>query len=244
MIKLYDELAAWWPLLSPPEDYAEEAAFFESLIFRDGLPPAPTLLELGCGGGSNAYYFKKRFARVTLTDRSPQMLDISRALNPECLHHQGDMRTLRLEDRFDVVFIHDAIDYMTTAADLALALETAFVHCRPGGRALFVPDYTRETFQPGTEHGGHDGDGRSLRYLEWTFDPDPADTQYTSHMVYLLREGDRPLQSVDEQHRCGLFSRNDWLDLLRRAGFEPERIEDPYRRDLFLARKPASGAML
>ena len=35
------------------------------------------------------------------------------------------LRTLRLGRAFDVVFIHDAIDYMTTHHDLRLALETA-----------------------------------------------------------------------------------------------------------------------
>lgn len=28
-LKLYGDLASWWPLLSAPADYAEEAAFFE-----------------------------------------------------------------------------------------------------------------------------------------------------------------------------------------------------------------------
>lgn len=28
MQKLYKELATWWPLLSPIEDYVEEAKFF------------------------------------------------------------------------------------------------------------------------------------------------------------------------------------------------------------------------
>jgi hypothetical protein len=28
MSKLYNELAVWWPLLSPVAEYAEEAAFF------------------------------------------------------------------------------------------------------------------------------------------------------------------------------------------------------------------------
>jgi hypothetical protein len=31
-VKLYDELAEWWPLFSAPEDYAEEAAFFARLL--------------------------------------------------------------------------------------------------------------------------------------------------------------------------------------------------------------------
>jgi len=29
---LYRELADWWPLLSAPEDYAEEALFYERAI--------------------------------------------------------------------------------------------------------------------------------------------------------------------------------------------------------------------
>ena len=59
---------------------------------------------------------------------------------------------------------------MTTEADLRAALETAFVHTRPGGVAVLLPDCTRETLREGTRTGGHDGDGRALRYLEWTRD--------------------------------------------------------------------------
>ncbi len=32
MTKLYHELAAWWPLLSAPADYAEAAAFYHQVI--------------------------------------------------------------------------------------------------------------------------------------------------------------------------------------------------------------------
>ena len=67
------------------------------------------------------------------------------------------------DDRFEVdaVFVHDAVAYMTTEADLRQVIETAFAHCRPGGIALFIPDHTAENFQPVTDHGGSDGpDGR------------------------------------------------------------------------------------
>lgn len=235
---MYDELADWWPLLSPLEEYAEEAAFFGQVLIEAGLPPSPSLLELGCGGGSNAFHLKKRFAEVTLTDLSPQMLAVSRSLNPECEHFQGDMRTLRLGCVYDAVFIHDAIDYMTTSQDLGQAIETAFVHCKAAGAVLFVPDHVRETFRSSTEHGGSDGDGRALRYLEWTYDPDENDTMYTIEYVYLLREGNGPIRVEHEQHVCGLFPRAEWLRLLREAGFEPEVIRDEYERIIFLARKP------
>lgn len=241
MHKLYTELASWWPLLSPPDEYLDEVAFFRQVLVAAGLPSAPTLLELGCGGGNNAVHLKANFAQVTLTDLSPQMLAVSRTLNPDCEHIVGDMRTLRLERTFDVVFIHDAIDYMLTLHDLRLALETAFLHCTPGGLALLVPDYVRKTFEPSTDHGGSDGsagDERGLRYLEWTYDPDDTDTTYTTDYVYLLRENNQQTRIVYDQHIGGLFPRGEWLQLLREVGFQPEITRDQYERDIFVARRP------
>lgn len=237
MQKMYNELATWWPLLSPLEDYADEAAFFWQVLSDVGLPASASLLELGCGGGSNAFYLKRTFAQVTLSDLSPQMLAVSRVLNPDCEHLEGDMRTTRLGRVFDVVFIQDAIDYMTTPTDLRQAMETAFVHCKAGGVALLVPDHVRETFEPSTDHDGEDGDHRALRYLEWTYDPDDTDTTYTTDYVYLLREGDQPVRIEYEQHLGGLFPRAEWLRLLHETGFEPEIVRDPYGRDLFVARR-------
>jgi SAM-dependent methyltransferase len=173
---------------------------------------------------------------VTLTDISPRMLKISRALNPECQHITGDMRSLQLGKTFDVVLIHDAICYMTSLPDLERAIQTAYTHCNPGGFALFVPDCVRETFQPSTEHGGKDGETRALRYLEWTYNPDGNDTTYISEFVYLLRE-ELSTSIEHEQHVCGLFARQDWLSLLRGAGFEAEIICDPYERDIFIGHK-------
>ena len=162
--KLYDQLASWWPLLSRPADYVEEAAFYADTLRGDGDLPADTLLELGSGGGNNASHLTQHFV-MTLVDPSPGMLAESRALNPGCEHLAGDMRTIRLDRVFDRVFIHDAICYMTSLDDLRRAMVTAFVHCRPGGAALFAPDHVRETFRPGTDSGGHDGRDRGLRYL-------------------------------------------------------------------------------
>src|SRR5688572_22760161 len=176
--KLYDQLSSWWPLLSPPSEYAEEAEFYAAQLRSAGTEPVCTLLELGSGGGNNASHMKSRF-QMTLVDVSPGMLAVSRDLNPECEHVQGDMRTVRLGREFDRVFIHDAIVYMTNVSDLRKAIETAFVHCRPGGAALFAPDHLKETFRASTDCGGTDGVDRGLRYLEWTWDPDPHDNTYT-----------------------------------------------------------------
>src|SRR5690606_694113 len=102
----------WWPLLSPAEEYVEEAAFYALVLQAYSRDPVESLLELGSGGGNNASHLKHKF-RLTLVDSSPQMLAVSRTLNPECDHIEGDMRTLRLGREFDAVFVHDAICYMT-----------------------------------------------------------------------------------------------------------------------------------
>ena len=219
--RLYTELADWFHLLTAPADYAEDAQLYLDLLTDAGGAPPRTLLELGSGGGNNASHYK-RSVRATLVDRSPRMLRLSRRLNPECEHQQGDMRSVRLGRTFDAVLVQDAVLYLTTEDDLRLTMATAFVHCRPGGVALFAPDFVRETFAPATTHGGHDGDGRALRYLAWIHDPDPADTTYVVDFVYLLHEDGRPTRSVYDRHVHGLFGRADWLRLLEEAGFRPD----------------------
>jgi SAM-dependent methyltransferase len=241
--KLYGELASWFHLLTAPEDYAEEAALYRRLITEGSSTPPKTLLELGCGGGNNASHLKAYF-ELTLVDRSPEMLEQSRLLNPECEHVLGDMRSVRLDRSFDALFVHDALAYVTEESDLRAVVETAFAHCRPGGVALFVPDFVRERFTPGTSHGGHDGEGRSLRYLEWRWDPDPSDTRYVVDFAYLLREEDRTVRVVHDRHVCGAFARGTWFSVLGEAGFRAEMCTmvdetDETGREAFLTVRPA-----
>ena len=92
---LYQDLAEWWPVLSAPEDYAEEALFYQRALLSACTVTPRSLLELGSGGGNNASHLKRRF-QMTLVDLSPGMLRVSQELNPECEHLQGDMRTARL----------------------------------------------------------------------------------------------------------------------------------------------------
>lgn len=182
---------------------------------------------------------KQRFD-LTLVDLSPEMLEVSRKLNPECEHVQGDMRSIRLGRRFDAVFVHDAIMYMATEADLAAAITTAAAHVEPGGVVLFVPDETTENYEPRTDHGGHDGDGRSLRYLEWHA-PAVGNTAETL-MIYAMREGSS-LRIEHEVWTYGLFPRPKWLELIEASGLQAHTLPYPHSdfdepRELFAGLKP------
>lgn len=240
-MKLYAEFADWFHLLTHPRDYAEEAAAYVRAL-QSALPDARTLLELGAGGGNNASHLKAHY-RCTLSDVSPAMIAVSQSINPECEHVVGDMRALRLERTFDVVFVHDAIEYLVSAGDREQALATVWAHTRPGGIALLVPDGTAETFTPRTDTGGHDGDdGRALRYLEWAFDPDPSDGVYEVHYTCLLRDHGT-VRVVHDRHVHPLVPRAEWESLFMRTGFEqlPPPSLDPEHHETqvaFLLRRP------
>ena len=235
-MKLYDKLADWWPVFSHPDGYRREASHFIRVL-RKATKPAPrALLELGSGGGNSAYHLKAHF-EMTLVDRSSRMLRVSRRLNPECEHIKGDIRTVRLGQEFDAVFVHDAICHMTTEADLLAVMQTAYEHCRPGGVALFVPDFVRETFVGGTDQGGSDSERGSIRFLQWVVDPDPTDTTYVIDFAILIRDRRGRARVEHDRHVQGLFPRARWLRLLRDVGFKASVIRDEHVRDAFLGRR-------
>ena len=234
---LYDQLASWWPLFSPPVHYIEEAADLIPRLQAAPDSPPKSLLELGSGGGSLASHLKHHF-QLTLTDLSPGMLAVSRVVNPECEHLEGDMRSLRLGRLFDLVLIHDAVMYLTEPEDLESALRTAAVHCRPGGAVIVLPDHVRENFESRTDWGGEDGpDGRGLRFLEWCHDPDPSDQTYAVDYAIVLRSADGSTQVTHDRHIEGLFTKSQWLEWLDRAGFDATSVTDPWRAAVFIGRR-------
>ena len=219
--RLYRDLAEWWPLISPPQEYAAEAAYLATVLSSADIP-VREVLDLGSGGGHVAVHLKRRLT-LTLVDLSQEMLSVSGRLNPDCAHVQGDMRTIRLGRMFDAVVVHDSVDYITRSTDLRQVIETAFAHCRPGGIAVFVPDYIADTFEPVTGRGGSsDTTGKKASFRERTWDPDPADDWIQSEYEFVLRAADGTVQVVQETHRLGAFSRATWVGLLAAAGFDPE----------------------
>jgi hypothetical protein len=117
------------------------------------------------------------------------------------------------------------------------------VHVRRGGVVILTPDATTETFNPRTDHGGHDGeDGRSLRYLEWTH-PATGSTYDTDYVIVARSPGEE-IRVVHDRHVLGLFPHATWERLLEGAGLElfDTTVEDPYELEhaAFVARRPTT----
>jgi SAM-dependent methyltransferase len=236
-VRLYDELADRYSLLTPRSDYEEEAAVYAERL-RSVLGPGPaTLLELGAGAGHTASWLDG-FA-LTLTDPAAPMLALAQANNPHAQCVLGDMRDLRLGRSFDAVFAHDALAYLLTRDDLRAALTTAWEHLRPGGALLLAPDFVAETFAPATDCGGTDGGDQGVRYLEWCWQrPGEPERIVVDYVVVHRQGGALPTAEVD-RHEEGLFPRAVWEALLAEVGFEALPCPDGGLGNvLFLARRP------
>ena len=250
-LRLYHDLAHLWPILSPPEEYTVEAAEWRDLIWSEfgwtgnqpRWDPRARLLDLGCGGGHLLSHFTRHFTTEAV-DISPEMLAISRDLNPDTIHHLGDMRTIRLGRTFDVVTIHDAVNYMVTEEDLRAAIQTAQLHLDPGGLVLLAPDCLRDTFTGSrVVDWTRETEDSHVTFIEYVTQASPEGATLESVFVFIInRDGD--IRVEVDRHTSGFFPKSLWLDVLSEAGFQPEYVqtnayEGGFGGNLFVGRLPA-----
>jgi len=151
-MSVFGAYSQYYDLLYKDKDYAGEAAYVRSLIERHH-PGARSVLDLGCGTGRHALLLAESGYRMTGIDRSPEMLSAANAqlsaASPERAARlassgaaprflQGDVRTVRTGEKFDVVVsLFHVMSYQTANDDLKAALRTIEQHLRPDGVVIF-----------------------------------------------------------------------------------------------------------
>jgi len=130
------------------EGFFDDAAFYERLVEIHGA----RVLELGVGTGRIAEPLARAGAKVTGVDLSEGMLAIARG-RTEGLgvkFVEGDIRSVRLRGRFDLVLAPlGTLQHMETPDDLVAALTTMAHHLAEGGVAVFdVESPVPEDFDP------------------------------------------------------------------------------------------------
>jgi SAM-dependent methyltransferase len=229
--RLYSDLAWLWPLWGDPDgEYAEWCAHVVAMIEKHAQREVRTLLDLGCGGGKNAYNLKRHYSVVGL-DLSNEMLANARKLNPDCAFVRGDMRDFSLPERFDAILIDDAVSYMTSRDDLLRLFRVAYRHLEPGGVMVVSPDATKETFRQNETRISYaepkaKPEGVDVVFIENNYDPDPTDDTYEGLILYLIREQGKLRVEVDH-HTLGIFAADVWPTLLSEVGYE---VHDDYWR--------------
>jgi SAM-dependent methyltransferase len=132
----YSEL---YDSLYEAKDYQNENSFLLSLLPKK---KSLSILDLGCGTGGHDILLAQQGYTVTGVDLSEEMINqairknCAADLSVEFLH--GDMRTVRIKKKFDLVLSMFAVmSYQTTNQDFKASLETARYHLNTGGILIF-----------------------------------------------------------------------------------------------------------
>lgn len=141
-MSVFKQYARYYDLLYKDKDYPGEAAYIRKLVEKHA-PGAKSILELGCGTGKHARLLSAMGYAMTGVDMSADMLAEARSRSGQdgssaIAFHEGDIRTFRLAEKFDVVVsLFHVISYQVTDADMRAALWTAREHLKPGGVFIF-----------------------------------------------------------------------------------------------------------
>ena len=136
-MSVFGNYSRYYDLLYRDKDYAAEARYVDGLI-RRRAPSASSMLEFGCGTGRYTREFSKLGYSVHGVDLSAEMLEEARGTPCSGVSFtQGDMRSLRLNRKFDVVAaLFHVLSYQTTDEDVLNALATVREHLAPDGVAV------------------------------------------------------------------------------------------------------------
>lgn len=134
----FEKYSAYYDLLYEDKDYTTEAQYIDMLI-KKYHPTASSILDLGCGTGKHAHLLGKKGYYVHGVDLSESMLAIAKQSTANnTVFSLGDIRTIRLLKKFDVVTsLFHVMCYQTSNQDLMQAINTAYEHLNTNGLYIF-----------------------------------------------------------------------------------------------------------
>jgi len=206
------------------KDYAAESAVVDALV-QERRPGARTLLDVACGTGGHLRHLRHRY-EVTGVDLDPGMLDEARTHLPDVRLVEGDMRTLRLEKRFDaVVCLFSSVGYLRDTEELGAALGAMAAHLTGGG-VLVVDGWVRPDAWRGdvSTHVVTASDeettvarvGRAVRQ--------GRTTHLEMHHLVATPDG---VEHLVDHHDLTLFSPADYETAFEEAGLVTEVVDSP-----------------
>jgi predicted TPR repeat methyltransferase len=141
MKKVFNEYAKVYDLLYESKDYKLESDYIHELIQKYSKN-AHSILDLGCGTGRHDIELAKKGYEITGVDLSSEMLIRAHANSQKqdvkCNFVHGDVRYVRLDQKYDVVLaLFHVASYQTTNEDLLSFFQTASYHLKKNGLLIF-----------------------------------------------------------------------------------------------------------
>jgi SAM-dependent methyltransferase len=206
-VSVFGAYSQYYDLLYRDKDYASEARFVATLVERE-RPGSRTLLDLGCGTGRHDFLLGEQGYDVTGVDLSTEMLHVAEAERERRLaatpgavvprFAQGDVRSVRLGERFDaVVSLFHVMSYQTSNEDLLAGLRTLREHCQPDGLVVFDAWYGPAVLsdKPSVRHKRLHGEGFDVLRLA---EPDLHPNDNVVDVKYQILVTDKSTQRTEE----------------------------------------------
>lgn len=220
----YEMLAGCYDRLTNDVDYEAIAAFYRTLLGREGVRPR-TAVDLACGTGSVTAILAREGLRVIGVDMSEEMLTQAAAktagLEPAPIFVRQKLQNLTLPRGVDLaVCALDSLDYITEPKDCARAIRRVYRALNPGGMFIFdvnTPEKLRA--MDGQVFLDEDQDV----YCVWRGEFDDNTNICSYGMDLFIREGKHWLRSFEE-HREYAYSREQLTVFLKDAGFTRIRV--------------------
>jgi len=213
------------------KDYAAECDLVERVLSARAAGPVRRILDLGCGTGRHAELLVERGYEVVGVDRSPHMIAQARTRaekrpkgnRPD--YHVADVRSFRIEQRFDAAIMMFAVlCYQLEDADVSAALQTARMHLRDEGLLLFDcwygPAVLRQRPASRTK-AAPTANGRVVRASKSELDETRRRISVHFHVDRIMAGEER---QTDETHAMRYFFASEIEGFLGAAGFSLVRI--------------------
>ncbi|MFH1461687.1 MAG: class I SAM-dependent methyltransferase [bacterium] len=143
-MQVFKDYAKYYDLLYQDKDYQKEVEYLDNLIKKYSLN-FKSILELGSGTGKHAILLSKKGYNLVGVDFSSSMVELAqKRLAKENIDDSkirflvGDVREVKLENKFDVVLsLFHVVSYMTTNADIIKMFKTVYDHLNKDGIFIF-----------------------------------------------------------------------------------------------------------
>ncbi|MFG2882576.1 class I SAM-dependent methyltransferase [Streptomyces sp. NPDC048297] len=183
-------------------------------------PAARTLVDFGCGTGRDLEILAKSFDCIGV-DLQPGLVDHAHQARPELDIRTGDMRTVRLGQRMDVVTcMGNSLAYVHDNEEISQVFATFAAHARPGALLVLCSPIAPITQTDPTTAAVDTPSGPAAVTIRYEWD---LRTQInTMHRHWVLPSGE---EAQDEIRRRVLFPR-ELERYAAGAGFEVLDILD------------------
>ena len=229
MSSVFGAYSKFYNLLYKDKDYAGEVNYIHELI-RSHQPDSKTILDLGCGTGRHDFLLSQKGYVLTGVDRSEEMLAEANSQLAafgsranDLRFFQGDIRSVRLSETFDVVVsLFHVMSYQVGNKDLSAALETVRNHLKPGGIFIFDCWYGPAvlTDRPAVRIKRLEDDTcRYTRIAEPAMHPNENVVDVNYHLFIQEKMG-TGCKEVKETHRMRYLFLPELELLLEKAGLE------------------------